>query len=203
MYFLDLNDRNCFWGVVPLHHLSRKSKYQLLGRPLKLAISWVEGLWKPGEIVMPLELPANLHTEAFYLGDFGLAMELGDPLALVQEGPFCSPDRLHKKPPSTACDMWSYMCIFAELYLGFVPFTIMADGGAVTSIISFLFQLAVLARREAWAIERSGLSRLRASHSSCGSASSSSLLLLRILKRSETLVYIKHSVHFRPTRCRR
>lgn len=140
--FSDLNDKNCFWGIVPLHHLSKKAQYQLLGRPLKQAISWVEGLWKPGEFVKPLELPADLHTETFYLGDFGLAMKLGDPVAPGQEGhppiQFCFPDRLHKESPSIACDMWSYMCIFAELYLGFVPFTTMAEGGAVTSMVNLL-----------------------------------------------------------------
>ncbi|KAK2798275.1 hypothetical protein FQN50_008880 [Emmonsiellopsis sp. PD_5] len=111
----------------------------LLGRPLKQSISWVEGLWKPGEYVKPLDIPMHLHDDSFYLGDFGLAMKLGNPVVPEQDGrpptPFCSPERLHKRPPSIACDMWSYLCIFAELYLGFVPFTTMADGGAVTSMV--------------------------------------------------------------------
>ncbi|KAK2786742.1 hypothetical protein FQN53_006218 [Emmonsiellopsis sp. PD_33] len=138
----DLNDRNCFWGTVPLHHLNRKAKYQLLGRPLKQSISWVDGLWKPGEYVKPLTIPMHLHDDTFYLGDFGLAMKLGNPVVPEQDGrpptQFCSPERLHKRPPSIACDMWSYLCIFAELYIGFTPFTTMADGGAVTSMVRLL-----------------------------------------------------------------
>jgi serine/threonine protein kinase len=47
-------------------------------------------------------------------------MQLGDPLIPRGYPPmqFCSPDRLHEKDPSFACDMWGYMIIFAELYLG-------------------------------------------------------------------------------------
>ncbi|PGH17442.1 serine/threonine protein kinase [Polytolypa hystricis UAMH7299] len=117
----DLKDGNCFWGVVPLDDLSRRAKYQALGRPLKQVI-WVEELWKPGEFVRPLAIPDDLRTDTFYLGDFGLAMKLGSSGAVIPDGrppmQFCSPDRLHNKGPSIACDMWSYMCIFAELYLG-------------------------------------------------------------------------------------
>lgn len=51
---------------------------------------------------------------------------------------YCSPDRLHGRAPSFACDMWSYMCIFAELYIGFVPFTTWRDGGVITSMVETL-----------------------------------------------------------------
>lgn len=40
--FIDLNERNCMWGMRPLHHLNRNAKYEALGRPLKLAIPYVE-----------------------------------------------------------------------------------------------------------------------------------------------------------------
>ncbi|KAJ5611893.1 hypothetical protein N7528_008998 [Penicillium herquei] len=105
-----------------------------LGRPLKEIIPCVE-LWKQGELVRPADVPENLRTEAFYLGDFGLAMKLGDPITQSGYPPvqFCSPDRLHGKHPSFACDIWSYMIIFAELYLGYLPFHSFLDGGIVAS----------------------------------------------------------------------
>ncbi|PTU21167.1 hypothetical protein P175DRAFT_0516734 [Aspergillus ochraceoroseus IBT 24754] len=58
----DLNERNCMWGMVPLHNLKRSAKYELLG-----------------QLVRPIEVPESIRTEEFYLGDFGLAMNLGDP----------------------------------------------------------------------------------------------------------------------------
>lgn len=127
------------WGMVPLHDLSRSAKYELLGRPLKQIIPFVD-LWKQGELVRPVEIAENLRTEEFYLGDFGLAMKLGDPAIPPGYPPmqFCSPDRLHRKDPSFACDMWSYMVIFAELYLGQFPFPTWFSGGIITGIVTCL-----------------------------------------------------------------
>ncbi|RHZ70730.1 hypothetical protein CDV55_107255 [Aspergillus turcosus] len=135
----DLNERNCMWGMVPLHNLNRSAKYEALGRPLKRIIPFVE-LWKQGELVRPVEVPDNLRTEEFYLGDFGLAMQLGDPMTPRGYPPmqFCSPDRLHRKDPSFGCDMWSYMVIFAELYLGYTPFPTWLKGGIISGIVRCL-----------------------------------------------------------------
>jgi serine/threonine protein kinase len=127
------------WGMVPLHNLDRSAKYEALGRPLKRIIPYVE-LWKQGELVRPIEVPENLRSEDFYLGDFGLAMQLGDPVIPRGYLPmqFCSPDRLHKKAPSFACDMWSYMIIFAEFYLGYTPFSTHLKGGIISGIVRCL-----------------------------------------------------------------
>ncbi|OJD14721.1 serine/threonine protein kinase [Blastomyces percursus] len=135
----DLNERNCMWGMVPLHNLSRSAKYEALGRPIKQVIPNVR-LWKQGELVGPVEIPQDLRTDEFYLGDFGLAMKLGDPVTEHGHPPmvFCSPDRLHRKGPSFACDMWSYMVLFAELYLGHPPFADWFDGGILTGIVRCL-----------------------------------------------------------------
>ncbi|KKZ61912.1 hypothetical protein EMCG_03611 [[Emmonsia] crescens] len=134
----DLNENNCMWGMVPLHNLSRTAKYEALGRPLKEAIPYVN-LWKQGELVQPIEVPQHLYTEKFYLGDFGLSMKLGD--LVIQKGyppmPFCSPDRLHRQGPSFACDMWSYMVIFARLYFGYLPFPDQGQG-EVSSMVKCL-----------------------------------------------------------------
>ncbi|KAB8226718.1 kinase-like protein [Aspergillus novoparasiticus] len=119
----DLNERNCMWGMAPLHNLTRSAKYEALGRPLRQIIPPVD-LWKQGELVSPIEVPENLRTDKFYLSDFGLAMKLGDPTIPRGYPPvqFCSPDRLHSKGPSFACNIWSYMIIFGVLYLRFLPF---------------------------------------------------------------------------------
>ncbi|PGH09281.1 serine/threonine protein kinase [Blastomyces parvus] len=135
----DLNESNCMWGMVPLHNLSRTAKYEALGRPLKEAIPYVN-LWKKGELVQPIEVPQRLYTEKFYLGDFSLSMKLGD--LVIQKGyppmPFCSPDRLHRQGPSFACDMWSYMVIFARLYFGYLPFPDHGQGGEISSMVKCL-----------------------------------------------------------------
>ena len=82
------------------------------------------------------DIPENLRIEKFYLGDFGLAMKVGDPV--VQEG--CTPQRFYEqgKYPTFACDMWSYMAIFAILCFGVPPFTTWQEGGLVSGIIRYL-----------------------------------------------------------------
>ncbi|WEW59585.1 hypothetical protein PRK78_005059 [Emydomyces testavorans] len=128
----DLNEGNCMWGMVFLSHLSREAKYSILGRPQKAVID-EEDLWKPGELVQPVEVPENLCTETFYLGDFGLAMKLGTSAAEYGLPPieFCAPERLFNAPPSIASDMWSYMCLFSELYCGTPPFCSSWMGGGM------------------------------------------------------------------------
>lgn len=37
-----------------------------------------------------------------------------------------------------ACDMWSYMCIFAELYLGLHMFSALGDGGVLGFMVKLL-----------------------------------------------------------------
>ncbi|KAJ5795896.1 kinase domain-containing protein [Penicillium psychrosexuale] len=73
----DLNERNCMWGMVSLRGLDRSAKYETLGRPLKQTIPFVD-LWKKGELVRQVDVPENLRTEEFFLGDFGVAQKLGD-----------------------------------------------------------------------------------------------------------------------------
>lgn len=127
------------WSMSPLHNLSRTRKYEVLGRPLKEVIPSVD-LWKKGELVQPISIPEDLRTDKFSLGDFGLAMKLGD--SVIQHGyppmQFCSPERLHRQEPSFACDMWSYMIIFSQLYLGFPPFPTWLKGGPLAGMVKCL-----------------------------------------------------------------
>ncbi|KAJ5921318.1 hypothetical protein N7466_009644 [Penicillium verhagenii] len=137
----DLNARNCMWGLAPINILSRGAKYDLLGRPLKQTIPFVNpSLWKRGELVSPVKFPEDLRTDEFYLCDFGLAKKIGDLTTQRGYPPmhYCSPDRLHKQEPSFACDIWSYMVIFSMLYLTFPPFPIFLEGGVVSGMVECL-----------------------------------------------------------------
>ncbi|KAL3262397.1 hypothetical protein ABHI18_002792 [Aspergillus niger] len=113
----DLNDRNS------------------LGRPLRQVIDDID-LWKRGELVQPLQVPESLRTEDFYIGDFALAKKVGESATQRGYPPmhFCSPDRLHGKETGPACDMWSYMILFSELYLGIPPFSTLYPGGILSAI---------------------------------------------------------------------
>lgn len=129
--------------MAPLHDLPRRSKYDLLHRPVKKPIVFAKPdvLSKPGEIILPLKVPSHLYTHQFYLGDFNLAMHVDNPVVPMEGFPsprFCSPDRLHQKHPSLGCDMWSYMVIFSQLYLGCPPFGTIFPAGIIEGIISSL-----------------------------------------------------------------
>lgn len=66
------------------------------------------------------------------------ACDLFTPQLIYPPTEFCSPDRLHGKPASVACDMWSYMIIFAELYLGYPPFPTIFKGNIISGIVKCL-----------------------------------------------------------------
>lgn len=85
-----------------------------------------------------MEVPQSLIKENVYLGDFGLAMTAGTSVSSKVQSPnvYCAPERFHNIGPSFASDMWSYMCLFAELYLGLVPFHGLLDGAGSTIVIS-------------------------------------------------------------------
>ncbi|KAJ5371601.1 hypothetical protein N7517_003607, partial [Penicillium concentricum] len=93
----DLNARNCMWGMAPIDSLDRSTKYELLGRPLKQTIPFVE-LWNKGELVSPVKFPKDLlRLEEFYLCDFGSAKKIGNVTTQCGYPPmhYCSPDRLY------------------------------------------------------------------------------------------------------------
>lgn len=111
-------------------------KYEYLGRPLKMPLPLSRPLWKAGQLVMPMKPHESLIGETISLGDFGLAAKSGTPVEQKAQSPaiYCAPERLHNADPSFASDMWSYMCIFAELYLGFPLFY----GSAHSSVMDFM-----------------------------------------------------------------
>jgi serine/threonine protein kinase len=124
-YPTDLNKENVMWGICSLDNLSEKKKYECLGRPKKVALT---DLWKQGELVTPVEVPELfLCPDTAYLGDFGMAAKAGTDIRLKKFKPspwnvlYHAPETFHNDIPSFASDMWSYMCLFADLYLGFNP----------------------------------------------------------------------------------
>ena len=127
LYLIDLNDKNIMCGIVPLDAYDIKKKYQYLGRPKKIPLETEAG--ERGELVKPVVVPPSLLTKSVYLGDFGLAINAGASVTYKPQSPsvWCAPERLHSVDPSLASDMWSYMCIFAELYLGATPWSIYGD----------------------------------------------------------------------------
>jgi serine/threonine protein kinase len=108
------------WGITPLDNLDKKAKYEHLGRPQKIPIS---AIWGKAELVKTAEIPKSLLTETIYLGDFGMAFKAGTKVERKVLSPhlFRAPELFHNVDPSFASDMWSYMCIFSQLYFYWVP----------------------------------------------------------------------------------
>jgi serine/threonine protein kinase len=107
----------------PMSRINTTTKYQFFGRPRKTLVqphtNWT------GEIVLPMQVPANLLTGSVYLSDFGISIRAGTQVECKQQTPscWCAPERFHNVNPTAASDMWSFMCIFAKLYLGALPWS--------------------------------------------------------------------------------
>ena len=86
---------------------------------------------------MPMKVPEKLRTDTVYLTDFGLAIKAGTSVEYKAQCPvdYCAPERFHNADPSYASDIWSYMCIFARLYIGCNPFGYF---GTTASLVSTL-----------------------------------------------------------------
>jgi serine/threonine protein kinase len=71
-----------------------------------------------------MTIPLDLLGSKLYLGDFGFTINDGTSVRTKPQAPyyFYAPERLHSADPSLASDMWSYMCLFAALYLGYHVF---------------------------------------------------------------------------------
>ncbi|KAK7416843.1 hypothetical protein QQX98_004901 [Neonectria punicea] len=96
--------------------------------------------WKQGELVTPIKPRESSVGDAVFLGDFGLAIKAGTPVIHKIESPvkYCAPERLHDKNPNFATDMWSYMCIFVELYIGAGLFFGYGNPSTVTYMVNTL-----------------------------------------------------------------
>lgn len=107
------------YSLLPNDRSSATAKYQCIGRPKKMPL--YPDLWKQGELVMPMQVDKSLIGDDVSLGDFGLAIKSGTPVSQKLQSPliYCAPERMHNHGPTFATDMWSYMCIFAQLYMGY------------------------------------------------------------------------------------
>jgi serine/threonine protein kinase len=132
-------------GVTSLDNLHTNSKYQYLGRPQKKVIYPPSGGRTPypgwqAELVKAADIPESLIQETVYLCDFGLAIRAGTSVDQKLQSPaiFCAPERFHNIDPTPASNMWSFMCIFAELVLGSAPFFGVGAPTVMSSIVDRL-----------------------------------------------------------------
>jgi hypothetical protein len=80
------------WGVT-LDNLDTKTKYEYLGRPLKMALP--SDLWRQGELVRSAKVPTSLLIDQVCIGDFGMAIKAGtdvrhkmlSPLQIISPAP--------------------------------------------------------------------------------------------------------------------
>ncbi|KAJ5885081.1 kinase domain-containing protein, partial [Penicillium taxi] len=138
----DLNSGSVLWDIGAINDYSQEMVYREFGRPRRALLS--SDNWKSGEVVQPVKVnPELLRGANIFLSDFGLAIKKGSPVKCKWQLPamFCAPERFHGIGPSFASDMWSYMCLFAQFYLGYVPF----EGNAsITALSSFSFLIGPL-----------------------------------------------------------
>ncbi|KAF4333663.1 CMGC kinase [Fusarium beomiforme] len=139
--YADINSANIIYGLAPFKSgTTIATKYEYLGRPRKMPIPTDEPMWKDGQLVMPMAPHSSLVRETITLADFGLAIKSGTSVEGKIQSPviYCAPERIHNVDPGFASDMWSYMCIFAELYLGFPMFCGAGHSTAVSFMVSVL-----------------------------------------------------------------
>ncbi|KAF5653288.1 CMGC kinase [Fusarium sp. NRRL 25303] len=129
----DLNTANLMDTLRPLNS-SISENYKRIGRPRKMKL-WTEQ-WKDGELVMPMKPKEELIGDSIVLGDFGLAHRAGASTQKMQSpAAYCAPERVHNISPSYGSDIWSYMCIFFELYTGTYLFHGWGHASVVSSIV--------------------------------------------------------------------
>ncbi|KAF2659102.1 kinase-like protein [Lophiostoma macrostomum CBS 122681] len=119
----DLNSANVLWHATTPEY----------SKPAK-TLSLPSSSWKPGVRTLPLEFPTSLVKKDISLGDLGLAIKAGTSVSMKVQSPaaYCAPERFHDVNPSYASDVWSFMCLFAELYTGVIPFP--GPGGKMVSM---------------------------------------------------------------------
>ncbi|KAF5554103.1 CMGC kinase [Fusarium phyllophilum] len=134
----DLSSANVMWSLRPMNSSSVAEKYEHIGRPKKVRLN--PDLWKAGVLVMPMKAQESLIGDDVSLGDFGLAIKSDTPVSQKLQSPaiYCAPERVHDQYPTFATDMWSYMCIFAELYMGYALFYGSGNSSIVSCIVHAL-----------------------------------------------------------------
>jgi serine/threonine protein kinase len=131
------------YSLRPIDNSSVAEKYRHIGRPKKMRLD--PDLWKAGELIMPMKAHESLIGDDVSLGDFGLAIKSGTPVSQKLQSPaiYCAPERVHDLDPTFATDMWSYMCIFAELYMGYALFYGSGNSSIVSCMVHTLGPLPI------------------------------------------------------------
>lgn len=131
------------YSLRPLGDCDITTKYEYLGRPQKMRLFTEQ--WKEGELVMPMKPRESLVGDMVLLGDFGLAHTLGSSGAQKLQSPamYCAPERAHDTDPSFTSDMWSYMCLFFELYTTARLFPGPGHRATLTSMVNTLGPLPI------------------------------------------------------------
>ncbi|TVY92213.1 putative serine/threonine-protein kinase [Lachnellula willkommii] len=133
-----LNNRNVMWGICLPNIYDTDTKYKYLGRPQKIKFYSPSG--STAEIVKPIIFSNDLLRETVCLGDFGHAIKAGTSVTPKFHSPvgYCAPELFHDRDPSFASDIWSYMCLFSELYFGFQLFWKTGSPAIVSEIVNVL-----------------------------------------------------------------
>ncbi|PCD42829.1 hypothetical protein AU210_005354 [Fusarium oxysporum f. sp. radicis-cucumerinum] len=141
----DLNSANVMFGLSSFETATDiTTKYRILGRRQKMELPTNQELWKKGEMVAPMTPKDSFVVQdSITLGDFGLAIRSGTEVDFklqVSVG-YCAPERMHQINPTFASDLWSYMRIFAELYLKWPLFGPGFFGGGFRSVVELLVRV--------------------------------------------------------------
>lgn len=124
----DINDNNVMLGIVPGaldQGPTPSERYNQVGRPQKFPLPTCEWIWRPGDLVAPIQWPSNMVAKTAFLSDFGLSMRAGSLITddCLPPLPCVSPELFHEGFGHTyESDMWGFMCVFATLMTNSSPF---------------------------------------------------------------------------------
>ncbi|QGI67679.1 hypothetical protein CEK26_011632 [Fusarium fujikuroi] len=145
MVHRDLNSANVMFGLSSFEPgADISTKYQILGRPQKMELPTGPEMWKKGQLVAPTSPKDSFVVQdTITLGDFGLTIRSGTEVDFKLQGTigYCAPELMHGINPTFASDMWSYTCIFAELYLKWPLFGPGFFGGGLRFIVGLLIRV--------------------------------------------------------------
>lgn len=131
----DTTDKNVMIGLIPGaldQGPTPSERYKQVGRPQKFPLPTCDFVWRPGDLVAPIEWPSSMVGKTAFLGDFGLMKRADSPVTDDYLPPLtcCPPELLHKGfEPTYASDMWGFMCIFHTLMTNYTPFSGWSDSG--------------------------------------------------------------------------
>ncbi|KAF5609033.1 cmgc kinase [Fusarium pseudoanthophilum] len=145
MVHRDLNSANVMFGLSSFEPGAEISaKYQILGRPQKMEFPTNQEMWRKGQLVAPMSPKDSFVVQdTISLADFGLTIRSGTEVDFKLQGTigYSAPELMHGVNPTFASDMWSYMCIFAELYLKWPLFGPGFFGGGLRFVVGLLIRV--------------------------------------------------------------